>query len=80
MSIQDNNLSAFHVLERGGNGLELTDAGMTLRDYFAAQILPTLYEIYLHHQSYEAGWLGDVAKIAYQLADEMLEARKLGKE
>lgn len=49
MSTQDNNLSAFPVLE---------------------------YEIDLHHQSYEAGWLGDVAKTAYQLADEMLEARK----
>lgn len=76
MNIHDNNLSASPVLERGGNGLELTDAGMTLRDYFAAQIMPTLYEIYLHHQSYEDGWLGDVAKTAYQLADEMLEARK----
>ena len=29
-------ISAFPVLERGGSGLELTDPGMTLRDYFAA--------------------------------------------
>ena len=28
---------AFPCLERGGNGLDLTDGGMTLRDYFAAK-------------------------------------------
>ncbi len=29
---------AFPILERGGNGLELTCVGMSLRDYFAAHV------------------------------------------
>ena len=31
--------AAFPILERGGNGLDLTDPGMTHRDYFAGQVI-----------------------------------------
>lgn len=73
MSIQDNNLSAFPVLERGGNGLELTDAGMTLRDYFAAAFLSSsIPERYFS----EPNWRVPAAREAYKMADAMLEARK----
>lgn len=33
---------AFPTLERGAGGLELTDAGMSLRDYFAAKAMHAL--------------------------------------
>jgi hypothetical protein len=49
--------------------------GMTLRDYFAAQVLPTVA-----YASFYNGTLGldneKVAKISYKLADAMLTARK----
>ena len=70
MSI-DYNKAAFPLIERGGNGLELTDAGMTLRDYFAAKAmgamvdgLPGAYEI------------AETVKRAYAMADAMLKARE----
>ena len=48
------------------------DAGMTLRDYFAGQAMNALLVIP------NAPFRGrsDMAKIAYALADDMLEARK----
>ena len=67
-------ISAFPVLERGGNGLELTDPGMTLRDYFAAQALGTI----LHYaESYpRESWRTSVALEAYAMADALLDARE----
>lgn len=35
MTTIDNGGTAYPILERGGNGLELTDIGMTLLDHFA---------------------------------------------
>lgn len=63
---------AFPVLERGGSGLELSCAGLSQRDFFAAHAM--------------SGWLasfGDnaspkidkVASFAYEIADAMLAAR-----
>lgn len=52
------------------------DPGMTLRDYFAAKALPAI-----QRGSLELAKLGNAvdyttqAKLAYQLADEMLKAR-----
>lgn len=66
--------SAFPVLERGGGGLELTDPGMTLRDYFAAQAIgPLLQQIepYTH-----GAWRLGIAADAYAIADAMLAARE----
>jgi hypothetical protein len=44
--------------------------GMTLRDYFAAKVAPEIYA------RVESGGFERVAKLAYDLADAMLQARK----
>ena len=64
-------ISAFPVLERGGDGLELTDPGMTLRDYFAAQAISS----YL--ASFTSVSADRAAAEAYELADAMLKARNV---
>lgn len=67
-------ISAFPVLERGGSGLELTDPGMTLRDYFAAQAIgPLLQQIKTHP---DENWRMGIAIDAYAMADAMLAARE----
>lgn len=66
--------SAFPVLERGGSGLELTDPGMTLRDYFAAQAIgPLLQQIKTYP---DENWRLGIAMDAYAIADAMLAARE----
>lgn len=47
-------------------------SGMSLRDYFAAKVLPTIYDESLGGP----GWRDVVANEAYQLADAMLKARE----
>lgn len=54
------------VSAREGNGY----GGMTLRDYFAGQVLTTLMT-----NSAIDGTNEDYAQIAYQVADAMIEAR-----
>lgn len=67
-------ISAFPVLERGGSGLDLTDPGMTLRDYFAAQAIgPLLQQIETYP---DENWRIGVAIDAYAMADAMLVARE----
>lgn len=44
---------------------------MTMRDYFAAQAMPAIYA-----EPSTSGYF-HIAKLAYQMADAMLEARKL---
>ena len=66
-------ISAFPVLERGGSGLELTDPGMTLRDYFAAQAIgPLLQQIETYP---DENWRLGIAIDAYAMADAMLAVR-----
>ncbi len=58
---------------------EYTDAGMTLRDYFAAKAMAALMPVYWETQEeYEApeSLLKCQAEAAYEYADAMLEARK----
>lgn len=53
--------------------------GMTLRDYFAAKVLPSVYVDYVETArklGFDEGWMMGVAKDAYTMADAMLEARK----
>lgn len=67
-------ISAFPVLERGGSGLELTDPGMMLRDYFAAQAIgPLLQQIEAYP---DENWRMGIAIDAYAMADAMLAARE----
>lgn len=64
---------AFPVVDDKGRGLECTDDGMTLRDWFAGQAM--------------AGTMADsnvidkaenIAAVAYEVADEMMKARDAG--
>ena len=48
--------------------------GMTLRDYFAAQALPTILAA---GGVIDAEYFFENAKLAYEQADEMLKARDL---
>ena len=64
---------AFPVLKRGYSGLELTDPGMTLRDYFAAQAIgPLLQQIETYP---DENWRLGIAIDAYAMADAMLAVR-----
>ena len=66
-------ISAFPVLERGGSGLELTDPGMSLRDYFAAKAIgPLLQQIETYP---DENWRLGIAIDAYAMADAMLAVR-----
>ena len=65
---------AFPVLERGYNGLDLTDPGMDLRDYFAAQAIgPLLQQVETYP---DENWRMGIAIDAYAMADAMLSARE----
>ena len=61
---------AFPCLDDPGSGLCLRYDGMSLRDYFAAKAMPEIYN------RVESGGFERVAKLAYELADAMLTARK----
>lgn len=55
--------------------------GMTLRDYFAAKVLPAIYtEFWAGVRGGECGvtpdWREGVSRDAYKLADAMLKARE----
>lgn len=68
---------AFPCLERNGNGLDLTDAGMTLRDYFAAKAMQGLIGCPDWRESMDEHNASDfTAFSAYVMADAMLKARK----
>jgi hypothetical protein len=59
--------------------IQLTDQdvyvseGMSLRDYFAAKAMPQAFKEVEEAESYN---INDVAAIAYQYADAMMEARE----
>lgn len=81
---------AFPCMERGGNGLDLTHAGMSLRDYFAAKAMHALVvEPPWEHGStasvhkWSEGFTGNnpldrFAFASYAMADAMLAARQKG--
>lgn len=76
MSTKDTGGQAFPCYERGSAGagpLDLTDPGMTLRDYFAAKAMQGLLA-----QSCGTAMGSDPingAQYAYAMADAMLKAR-----
>lgn len=72
--IADDSGQAFPCYEQGGNGVELTDAGMTMRDYFAAKAMVALCSM----NATGAQTIRDnehMAEQAYAMADAMLKAR-----
>lgn len=53
--------------------------GMTLRDYFAAKVIPVVYKrafMDMAKTGFVENWKYGVALDAYAMADAMLEARK----
>ena len=55
-----------------------TSPGMTLRDWFAGQALPSVLECIQKGLIMGVGTLEGSAKVSYDLADAMLAARKEG--
>ena len=68
--MSDRNPQAFPSLERGYHGLELSDPGMTLADYFAGQALAGLLA------SIGGPIREDCPDVAYRLALRMLAERE----
>lgn len=57
----------------------LAQSGMTLRDYFAAKLLPTIYSEALRDgvaTGFRTGWRKSVSEDVYAMADAMLKARE----
>lgn len=81
---------AFPTLERVAGGLELTDAGMSLRDYFAAKAMHALVveppwsdggiaTVHSWSKDFQGGDpIARFAYAAYKMADAMLKAREGG--
>lgn len=74
---------AFPVWELNGSGQpEMTEFGMSLRDYFAAKALPAVYRMFWDDvrafgATVTEDWRIAVALDAYKLADAMLKAREV---
>ena len=49
--------------------------GMYLRDYFAAKVLPVMYEEFINNEDSYADF-DEIADHAYRLADAMMTARE----
>lgn len=74
MNTINNGGQAFPCLERGGNGLDLVDGGMTLRDYFAAKAMQGDISSMQAHED-PASAAHHIAARAYAVADAMLKER-----
>ena len=79
MSERKDGGSAFPVMEHfglegGGGYTDCSSRGMSLRDWFAGQVLPGLvsYDPRMSDKGYEPN---NVAELAYKYADAMIEAR-----
>ena len=79
----DKNTPAFPLVAEDHTGM-MINMGMSLRDYFAAQALPTAVKLNTQQYNRELGkeWFWDdeedaafAANVAYQLADAMLRER-----
>ena len=69
--------AAFPTLELKGHGLlDLTDAGMSLRDYFAAKAMQGLM-VNTNRNGFSTDKPMDAANAAYAMADAMLKAREV---
>lgn len=83
----NDNRPTFPMWELDGNGQPKTaEFGMTLRDYFAARVLPAVYRDLWddvragRHGFVPEDWVMGVARDAYKLADAMLKAREVRDE
>ena len=80
----DKNTPAFPFVAEDDTGM-MINMGMSLRDYFAAQALPTAVKLNTQQYNRELGneWFWDdeedaafAASVAYQLADAMMKERQ----
>lgn len=53
--------------------------GMSLRDYFAARLMPIAFDMQFGEHGSETDF-GACARLAYRMADSMLEAREAAEE
>jgi hypothetical protein len=83
--MEDERISAFPVSDMQSAKPENIDElksmarGMTLRDYFAIQVLPAIYKNYANNarsEGWDFEWRKGLALDAYKMADAMMEARK----
>lgn len=71
-----------NTIEDGGSAFPLPIAGctgMSLRDYFAAKMLPFLYLdaiTTMEESGFPDGWREGMARDCYRMADAMLKARE----
>jgi hypothetical protein len=68
------NQPAFPVFPETGAGHASAFQGMTLRDYFAARVLPMAIKEANKAESFQ---IDDAAIVAYQYADSMMRVRGL---
>ena len=74
--MNDDYIPAFPLLDSGGLGtLQLRDAGMSLRDYFAARYMQGFIAAPDFEEKYDHVTPDDCARLAYRMADAMLKAR-----
>ena len=66
---------AFPILERGGQGLELSCVGMSLRDHFAGLAMQGMLDG-VHPICLTEDPLTEISRVAYLQADAMLKARE----
>lgn len=69
------NPPAFPRIDNSGFGFSMRDPGMSLRDYFAGQIAPSLLQTITGQGTQEEA-SAYIAIVAYDLADAMLAERE----
>ena len=80
--MKDRPIPAFPSHNDAGRMYNWIEQGMTLRDYFAAKVLPAIYQDAMTEAGQGSGllrledWRVGLAQDAYAMADAMLEARK----
>ena len=70
-------MKAFPSLEWISSDGKKSGEGMDLRDYFAAQAMPVIFEKIHGSEPIIVGYIiHEIAKESYKLADAMMEARE----
>ena len=72
MTNEDHGGPAFPNDRTAVNGGVVCSTGMTLRDYFAGKAMQSL----IQQDVQQTDWCMSAAKLAYQMADAMIAARK----
>lgn len=77
MKVKNSTMQAFPFIEpQEDDNIRAYHPGMTLRDYFAAQVAVGAMSEYWNGDRLGDPTFKDIAQQAYSLADAMMEARK----